>query len=163
MATAFCLKYIYYNILSSIRHFTNHTSYIKNFQTWQVIVIWMYKLFSYTIGTYVGKLLQVRRCLLSVVEFSTEKGKDLGMPIKWDQLTCENNFTAYACRYYCKVTFSISFLSGVLLLDVKLKIATLPLTSNQTSILFQKKKMNKIKTFIQNSMHPFIRVIQTCK
>ena len=100
----------------------------------------MYKLFSYTIGTYVGKLLQVRRCLLSVVEFSTEKGKDLGMPIKWDQLTCENNFTAYACRYYCKVTFSISFLSGVLLLDVKLKIATLPLTSNQTSILFQKKK-----------------------
>ena len=162
MATAFCLKYIYYNILSSIRHFTNHTSYIKNFQTWQVIVIWMYKLFSYTIGTYVGKLLQVRRCLLSVVEFSTEKGKDLGMPIKWDQLTCENNFTAYACRYYCKVTFSISFLSGVLLLDVKLKIATLPLTSNQTSMLFQK-KMNKIKTFIQNSMHPFIRVIQTCK
>lgn len=100
----------------------------------------MYKLFSYTIGTYVGKLLQVRRCLLSVVEFSMEKGKDLGMPIKWDQLTCENNFTAYACLYYRKVTFSISFLSAVLLLDEKLKRATLPLTSNQTSILFQKKK-----------------------
>lgn len=109
----------------------------------------MYKPFSYTIGTYVGKLLQVRRCLLSVVEFSMEKGKDLGMPIRWDQLTCENNFTAYACRYYCKVTFSISFLSGVLLLDEKLKRATLPLTSNQTSILFQKKKkkMNQNQNF----------------
>lgn len=106
----------------------------------------MYKPFSYTIGTYVGKLLQVRRCLLSVVEFSMEKGKDLGMPIRWDQLTCENNFTAYACRYYRKVTFSISFLSGVLLLDEKLKRATLPLTSNQTSILFQKKKKNESKS-----------------
>ena len=76
-----------------------------------------------------------------------EKGKDLGMPIKWDQLTCENNFTAYACLFYRKVTFSISFLSGVLLLDEKLKRATLPLTSNQTSILFQKKKMNQNQNF----------------
>ena len=106
----------------------------------------MYKPFSYTIGTYVGKLLQVRRCLLSVVEFSMEKGKDLGMPIRWDQLTCENNFTAYACRYYRKVTFSISFLSGVLLLDEKLKRATLLLHLTKPLYYFKKKKKNESKS-----------------